>query len=127
MNSLVVAVSDEVQVLNPIVGLVAIEMMDVHAMRNRAVCGSPDNAVLEVADTRTDIDADVAAPGEHPFASAPVPVVRPLELMGRWRTTGIAKLAPVRVPAGGVFLLNGRPAGLTGLRVDTAHVHMVQE
>jgi len=71
---LVSIVVEQRQVLKAVVGLVAVEMMDVQPLRNRAVLSFPDDTVLQVATSVGLADANVALP-QRPLTAAPVVMV----------------------------------------------------
>ena len=61
-----VRITDQAQVLNAVVGLVSVDVMNVHAGWNRTVNGFPDDAMLERTSIRRDPDPYVSRAGHAP-------------------------------------------------------------
>lgn len=118
MQGLMLHVFDQAQVFETIVGFVAVDVVQMHSMRNRTVSGSPNNAMFEVADTGPDVDAHVASIRDGPLAAAPMPVI----LSSPGVATLATKFPPVRSAVRRVELRARGAARLAGLGLDSAHV-----
>ena len=82
VNGLMLEVFNEPQIFEAVVGLVTVDVVEMHIARNGTVSSTPDDAVLEVTDAGPDVDADIA---HLVIARSPAPPVReqPFELMRR--------------------------------------------
>jgi hypothetical protein len=121
VESLVFEVFDQSQISETIIGLVSIDVMQVHAVRDGAVSSAPDDTMLKVADAGFDVHAHVASFGDGSFAAAPVPMI----LSSTWVSAIAAELPPVRRPVRRVELRAGGAARLTGLGFDGSHTESI--